>query len=186
MPSALTNLLPASGQRAMRRRYFRRLTAVVLLLATILVAALALLLVPTYLYVRDQAALGRERAEALGGVGESVETQEIAARSEALALVVSDLAGLGTLPTASGAIRGVLEVPHPGVALTGFTFSAAAGETPARLDVSGTADSRDGLRRYVTALGALPFVDSADLPISAYARESDIPFTVTLSGSLLP
>jgi Tfp pilus assembly protein PilN len=186
MSRTLTNLLPARLQRATRRRYFLRLAAVVLILATFLIAAQALLLVPTYLYARDQSMLGQEQIEALGGTGSTAETQEIAARSEALALAVADLSGLGSLPTASGALRGVLAVPHPGVALSGFTFSASNGTEPARLDVSGTADSRDGLRRYVAALAALSFVDSADLPISAYARESDIPFTVTLTGTLLP
>ncbi len=48
------------------------------------------------------------------------------------------------------------------------------------------AQTRDALRGYVEALNQLPYVSKADLPISAYAKESAIPFMVTLTGSLQP
>jgi hypothetical protein len=32
----------------------------------------------------------------------------------------------------------------------------------------------------------LPYVAKADLPISSFAKETDIPFSITLTGSLTP
>ncbi len=54
------------------------------------------------------------------------------------------------------------------------------------MTVSGMAATRDALRQYATALGGLPYVSKADLPISAYAKDSDITFTITLTGTLTP
>jgi hypothetical protein len=185
MPNRLTNLLPSGHVRSVRRQYFMRLATVGMLMLALLIAMQAILLVPTYLYARTQVAQNTATLAA-SGEGGSVEEQEFQTRSQELARISGDLAGLTQLPSASNAIRSVLAVPHPGVALSGFTFSAPKGEAPARLDVSGIAASRDTLRQYAAALSALPFVTNADLPISAYAKERDISFTITLSGSLMP
>jgi len=48
------------------------------------------------------------------------------------------------------------------------------------------ADNRETLRQYLGVLDALPQVAKAELPISAYAKEKDIGFTITLTGTLEP
>lgn len=186
MHNRLTNLLPEMSARSLRRQYFLRLIAVALGMLTLLIIAHAFLLVPTYLYARDQAAQSRAALAAQGGGTESLEEKEVQVRTKTLASTTAALAALDALPTASAAIRNVLATPHPGVMLTGFTFSAPQAKQAAKLGVTGIAASRDQLQQYVTALSQLPFVDTADLPISAYAKERDIPFTVTISGTLMP
>lgn len=186
MSRELTNLLPHTRVAAFRRRYFLRVASVALILLCVLVVMHALLLLPSYFYARDQV---RQHREVLGtewAVAELSEEQEVEARKKLLAATVADLAKLEKAPAASDAIRAVLAVPRPGVAISGFTFVAPAGSGNAKLGITGMAASRDSLRQYVTALGQLPFVTSADLPISAYAKEADIAFTITLTGPLLP
>lgn len=184
--SELTNLVPASAARALRREYFVRLATMSLGLATLAIAVHGVLLLPAYLYAHAEA--NREQAQ-LDRMAASASTAQERAVKAQIASVQSDIAYLGRLskqPTASGAIRAVLAVPHPGIRLSGFTFTAPASDAQAGMAVSGTASTRDALRAYAASLGQLPYVSKADLPISAYAKDSDIPFTVTLTGSLLP
>lgn len=185
MHNRLTNLLPTGRIRAVRREYFLRLAIVALSMLSLLIVAHALLLIPTYLFAREEAAR-IEANIAQGGGPTSQEEQEVQVRTQMLVATSIELAELASQPTASTAIRSVLGVPHPGVRITGFTFTAPQAEDAARLQVTGIANSRDQLRQYASALEQLPFVAQADLPISAYAKETDISFTITLSGTLIP
>ena len=55
-----------------------------------------------------------------------------------------------------------------------------------KMVLTGIASTRETLRTYVTTLSRLPYVSNAEVPISVYAKESLIPFTLTLTGSLTP
>lgn len=181
----LTNLLPKDRNRALRKLYFLRLTVVgVLLLAGIGIVH-GVLLLPSYLYVKD---LAKERETLLAAVTqrlEGSEEQEIDARVKGLADDAAYLGRLGAAPKASAAVSAILELPRPGITLTGFSF-APSSEGEARMHVSGVAMTRESLRAYEQALKAAAFISSADLPISAYAKERDIDFTIALTGPFLP
>lgn len=170
----------------MRRQYFIRVTTVALLLFSLLIILHGVLLLPTYLYAKNEVARGREELAKLKESAQSAGEAGIAPRAELLKTTATNLARLTSSPTASAAMRAVLQVPRPGIVLTGFTFTAPSGDASARMQVTGIASSRDALQQYAAALGQLPFVTSADLPISAYAQESDIDFTITLAGTLRP
>lgn len=181
----LTNLLPEAKQRASRRGYFMRLAVVGVFLACGIIIAHAILLVPTYLYVVRDGVRAEQELRALASSVQSEEEKEVNARLKALNDNVAYLARLKDVPTASAAIRAVLAAPRRGITLTGFTFTP--GKTNAsKMTLTGRASSRDALREFNTTLAALPFVQSADLPISAYAKDTDIPFTITLTGALIP
>lgn len=171
----------------MRRTYFLRLATVALALVVFVVVLNALLLVPTYLYAQGE--VERERAElaAADASAQSSEETEVRTRTALLGTTASYLTRIESATAATAALRAVLAVPHEGIALRGFIFTAPkAADAKARMDVNGVAASRDALRRYAAALAALPFVDDAELPISAYAKEREISFTITLTGSLKP
>lgn len=184
--SELSDLLPRSKKRALRREYFVRLIAVALGLLTLLVVIHGVLLLPAYLYARAE--VSGEQAE-LARISTSASSAQEHAVNEQIAAVQSDITYLSRLesqPTASGLFRAILLVPHPGVTISGFTFTAPTAAAAGQMTITGTARSRDTLRAYVASLGQLKYVSKADLPISAYAKDSAIPFTVTLSGSLKP
>jgi hypothetical protein len=77
-------------------------------------------------------------------------------------------------------MRKVLDISHPGIALSGFLYLPANGKKPGTLSISGSSATRDTLRGYQTAIQSAPFVKSADLPVSAYAKDTDIAFTITV------
>ena len=187
MSSQLTNLLPETRKRAFRRQYFLRLGTAVLVLLALLALLHGIMLLPTYFYARHEVLRGSADLATLKASARDAGEAEVATRTQNLAASAANLARLESVPAASAALRAALDVPRPGIALTGFTFTApAAANAPARRQISGMAGSRDALRRYAAALESLPFVASADLPISAYAKERDIDFTITLSGTLQP
>lgn len=182
----LTNLISSSQIRAFRRGYFLRLLTVVLLAIAALVLANAVLLLPSYGYARAEVARYRDQLAGLDASLTTAQEKEVNARIKALADASTYLSRLGKVPSATNLLRAILAVPHTGIALTGFTFTPASADTKAKMTLTGSALSRETLRKYVLSLEQLPYVDTADLPISAYAKESDIPFTITLTGSLVP
>ncbi len=187
MHPELTNLLPASFIRDLRHGYFLRVLTVGIFLAVFLVLVHGLLLIPSYLYASSRVASEQKDLDALTNSLQTSEEKEASTRIAALRTNVTYLSRLGTLPRASATVRSLLAVPRSGIRLGGFTFTAPATAADAgKMSLMGVATTRDSLRLYTLALQQLPFVASVDLPISAYAKESDIPFTITLTGSLLP
>lgn len=185
MNSRLTNLLPADAERALRREYFLRLATLSAFgLASIGIAFGALLL-PAYIYVQEEVAARENHLADLSERLASSEAQELSTRLSMLESDAALLSALAEKPTASAALRRVLEVSHAAIQVTGLTFTAPV-DGAGKMSVAGIANSREALRNYVRALDALPFVDKAELPLSAYAKETDISFTIQLSGTLTP
>lgn len=184
MPN-LTNLLPADRARSIRRDYFFRLGST----AAILIAALMLLhgvlLVPSYLYLSEELRMRHAELDEVNALIAASEERQTSERVESIATNAQTLISLTSLPSATSAIRGVLALPHSGIRLTGLAVGMPEGAEP-RMSISGIAATRESLRRYHDALEALPSVSRADLPLSVYATESELPFTIQLTGIPLP
>jgi hypothetical protein len=186
MSSELTNLLPRDRVRILRTEYFFRLATVAVLGLVGLVIVCGVLLFPSYLFLGIQVSSRSAEIANLGNASKNADQASAAARLTALADDTTYLATLAKKPNVSKTIKNVLAVPHPGITLSGFTFAPPKGSTNGTMTVSGTSATRDALRSYSLALRSVPTVDSADLPVSAYAKDSNIPFTVTLTGTFTP
>jgi hypothetical protein len=188
MPHELINLLPPERKRAFRRDYFYRLGTVALLLLSALVIIHGIMLLPTYLYLQ---AVEKTRAAELANLNEQLADAEQDGTSARLAALKADATHLSRLAdtgTASAAVRMVLDVPRSGIAIQNISFTPPSATTAAdgKMAISGTAATREALRAYSLALSSVPFISKVDLPISAYAKDIDIDFTVTLTGTLKP
>jgi hypothetical protein len=188
MHPELTNLLPAEKTKAFRQEYFVRLLTIVVLVIIVLVIAQIVFLLPSYLYERELVSTRSSELQALSTNLATAQEQQAQVRLLALQSGANLLLGLGKTPTASTVLRAVLAVSRPGISLSGFAYGQTgnASSSVRTLQLSGVAATREDLRSYDAALGGLPFVSSADLPISDYAKDSQIPFTITLTGSLAP
>jgi hypothetical protein len=185
--SELTNLLPRSSVRGLRRQYFVRLATVALGLGVVGLFVHSVLLFPSYLYTRSETKRLQAELDQLAASASSLEEKEINARIKSVQDDIAYLGRLDTQPAASAAVRALISVPRAGVTLSGFTYTAPTpASKEAQMTVTGTAATRDSLRLYVDSLKRLSFISKADLPISAYAKESQIPFTITLTGTFLP
>ena len=185
MSHDVINFLPEEKIRAFRRMYQARIASTAAVAVALLVVAHAALLTPTYLYIENEYSSRNAQLAALAG-GYAQEGQEtLSTRVEALTKNTQRLGLFLEKPRASTFVEALLAVPQTGVSLQALSIDVPTGNQ-ITIRVSGTASSREELRTYHLALSALPFVSSADLPLSVYAKESDIPFSIDLSGTLSP
>lgn len=178
-PDITVNLMPEERQRAYRRRYFFRLAAVTAALASFLLVLHAALLIPAYALERSQKDARASRLAALESNQNSADQTALQTRLSALTTNTNVLAALPKYQTAGEVMRAVLAVSRPGIQLTSFSFTPKG--TSGTLQVSGIADTRDHLRSFQLALEAAPFASRADLPVSAYAQDAAINFSVTIT-----
>ena len=181
MRNELTNLLSPERQRALARNYFLRLGVVFVVFLTLLTLVSAVLLVPTYVYLAESVSAKETRLATIESAFSSASEKDLSTRLAALSSDVAILTALSDAPSVSKIISSVLAISRPGITLSSFTYAPAGGKTTGTLIISGTAMTRDALRNYQLALQGAPFAVSATLPVSAYAEDTDIAFTITVT-----
>lgn len=181
MNNELTNLLPEERQRSLSRDYALKVGVVAIILVIALTLASAVLLLPTYVFLAKSTVAKEEYLAVIESTLSSADGTAFSARLAELYGDIEILTKLGTAPSASAILRTALAVPHPGIVFSGMTYMPAAGKNAATFALSGTAESRDSMRNYQLALQDAPFSASASLPVSAYAKDADIAFTITVT-----
>lgn len=175
------NLLPPERQRILSREYLLRLSTAVSTSITILVVAAGILLIPTFVLLVQRTATKEAHLANLETVLSTSDEKVLFDHLAALANDAAALLALGEHPPVSSVIRNMLSVSRPGITLSSFSYTPATAKTPGTLALSGVAATRDALRSYQLALQSTSFATTADLPVSAYAKDSHIDFTITVT-----
>ena len=183
MRRELTNLLPFERQRFLSRDYFLRLSVVNALLLMVITLIAATLLLPTYVLLESSSNAKEMRLANIKSTTSSADEKALSTRLATLSTNVAALMTLSNAPSASTVIRTILDVSRPGVTLFGLDYTAATTKSLGKLVISGTSATRDALRNYQIALQGVSFVRTANLPISAYAKDTNIAFTITATLS---
>lgn len=181
--SNLTNLLPPEYRQALSRDFLLRLGVVAIALLTILVLAAGALLIPTYAFLQISADAKKERLTNLESSLSSKDEKGLSARLATLAANAAKLANLSSAVSVSTTMSSVLALSRPGITLSTLSYTSAAGDSLATLVVSGSATTREALRKYQLTLQESPLVRSATLPVSAYANDTNIMFSITITLS---
>lgn len=177
----LTNLLPEDRSKLLRSTYFLRLSTVAVSVGALLVFIAALLLIPTYLFLSKEESTRADRLASIKQSLASADETALSARLNALSSDAETLSVLGQTPSGVSILQKLLAVSRPGVVLTSILYTPAGEKTQGALTISGIAATRDALRSYQLALQGSSFAKSADLPVSAYAKDSDIPFAIKIT-----
>ncbi len=178
MNNEFTNLLPLERIRLITRDYYVRLGVVILWFLTALVVSSAVLLIPTYFFLAGSA---EKKEAALAEIQATVSSADEAAFASRVAVLSTNIAALSSLAdqrSVSHIIRTTLLISRPGIVLSGFSYVTATAKTRPSLDITGVATTRNALRNYQIALQGAPFVEAANLPVSAYAKDTEIQFTI--------
>lgn len=183
MHKELTNLLPPERQRALARDYIVRLCMTAFVLFTALIIATAILSLPTYVFLSKSASTKAKQLKDMEPDLSLSEETALAAQLAAFAADAAALVAIGNAPSASAIVRSMLEIPRPGISLFNFSYTPAAPKKPGTLTISGIAATRGALRAYQLAIQSVSFASTADLPVSAYAKDADISFTITVTIS---
>lgn len=182
----LTNLLPAERKKALRRIYTLRLLTVSILMIAFIIICNGALLVPSLIFQHQQNALQSIELERLNTVLASSGGSGASSRSVMLAQDSTYLSRLATTTSATQVITALTTLPHQGISLTGISYTAPAKGGEGKVLLSGVATTRTALHGYIELLSAQTFIKNAELPISSYAKEKDIQFTVTVTGTFTP
>ena len=174
-------MLPPERLKAICRNYSIRASVVAIVLVTALVLASAILLLPTYVLLAKSIVAKEKHLANIESSFSSADEAELTIRLSALSDNAKILSTLGNAPSASVIIRDALAVPHTGIILSGLAYTPVAGKNSATLAISGMASSRDALHNYQTVLQSAAFAASVSLPVSAYAKDTDISFTITMT-----
>ncbi len=181
MSDEFTNLLPRERRHGLFRAYHIRLVVVAIWFGSALLVAAAALLLPTYLFLSE--AQKTEDAR-LSNIAKALASSDEAALSKRLATLSRETTVLGALANtraASAVVGEVLTLSRPGITLSQFSYLPQSNGKPGTLSVSGTAATRDALRTYQLALQGAPFAQSAALPVSAYAKDANIDFSIVIT-----
>ena len=181
MSSELTNLLPVDRQQWWVRDYRFRLAVVAVSLGVLLIVIAAILLVPTYVFLAGTEKANEAHLMAITSTLSSADDRALSERLSALSNDTNALVALAKNSSVSGIMRAILAVPRPGITLSDFLYTLGTGTSASTLTVSGLAATRDALRSYQLALQGVPFVSAAALPVSVYAKDTNITFTITLT-----
>lgn len=177
MHSERTDLLPSDRQRAIRRDYFLRLAAATSLLLAALAVAATLLLAPSYVFLEHSVATKQTHLAQLKATLAASDEAALSARLAALSAQAAVLSKIGGAQGAVARLADALSVSRAGIILSGLSYAPK----PRTITLAGTAATRDALRQYQLALSAAPFFARAELPVSAYAKDADIPFVITIT-----
>lgn len=178
MSTDLTNLLPPERIGALVSSYYLRLGTFIALLVAGLAVVNAILLTPTFIYLSGETELRNTELDDLSRERAASGYEDLAVRVAALSTRASALLELENSPKGSDAVRAILDLPRPGITLHSFAFSPSL--EGGSMMLMGTAQARESLRDFDSALGGLSFVKATDLPLSAYAKERDIAFSIKL------
>lgn len=180
MSDNFTNLLPFSRQRALIREYRFRLGVTFVALFSMLILAATILLIPTYVFLSSSAST---KTIHLVDIKSTHSPDEIvlSKRLDALSRDAATILSISNGPSASKIVNSALSVSRPGIMLSAFGYALGSGKNKSTLTISGSAATREALRGYQLALQGMPFALAASLPVSAYAKDTNIDFTITVT-----
>jgi len=175
------NLLPKTEKGTLRREYRTRLAIVVLWLsfATFLIASF--LLLPSFVLssAKEKAAVHRFTT-----LSAEVERESGAKFRDKLADIQSRLKFFSRKAPAAHwheLLAQLVSRKTDTISLT--TVSFAGGEDGTRqVIIAGTARDRAGLRAFAKSLERVSFFEKVAVPISNYAKDTDIEFSVHITG----
>lgn len=181
MHNDLTDLLPLERRAALLRGYVMRLAVVAVWFVTALAVVSAVLLVPTYVFLSESVRSKEAHLASIESTLSVTNETALSSRLSTLSHNAEALIALSDAPSVSTIVRSILALSRPGITLSGFSYTPAEEKTPGVVKLSGTALTRAALRSYQLALSGSALVLSADLPVSAYAKDVDIDFAINVT-----
>lgn len=175
------NLLPEKEKKATRSEYSRRRLIVGLTFLLLAFAVAAVALVPSYVMTFYKQREINETAEALKkniAIKNQAALNSVISNANRKAAVLSQVAR----SKPSDIIAAVISRKPPSVKVEAFSVgSQAVGkEKKVTVTVRGEAVDREMLLEFANGLKADPLFSQVEVPISNYARERDISFSITV------
>ncbi len=181
----MTNLLSPQEIKHIKLLYKKRFVVVALRALIVLSVIASACLVPSYIYATEQENI----LLAKKSIYEKKETGEL---KQSLISSISDinarLAGFNetalSSPIISSFIDPILKARVSSVYLSNFGYSIVPNANTAHVTISGVSVSREAILSFADNLKNIPGVLNVDVPITNFIKESNMPFTITITVSL--
>lgn len=176
----MINLIPPEAHTRIKTEYWIRVLTTWLFLLAVAATVVGALLLPAYVLVSSQVSRSATDADlARARVGEhDTTTKVLDAAAEESRLVMA----MSQTPELMGVVEMIEGLVPAGVEATSYTL-ARQSSWVAPVVLGGTASTRTALATFRDALLTHPKIVKVDLPISNFAKDKDISFTVTFTIS---
>ena len=174
----MINLIPPEGQKVVAREYILRVGSTMCILFGFVTLILVVAHVPTYVLIGAQVESLKATVEQ-----ESSKVDEIGVIEKEMQETEAILAQLKKSETTilkSDVIAEIKKRAPNAVTLNAFTVTLT-GQKSDVIQVQGVANTREALADFTNQLEASSMFASANVPISDLVRDTDLPFTVTLT-----
>ena len=182
----MANLITEKQKRLIKIEYFVRLFSVYLLIPISLLGFFLLAyLVPYYLSVSEKDLKVAEQFKSVLNVENKENTGENVSKivdQTVEQMKAVELYG-GTSLVPSVYFNKIISNKNPDIKITKLSFSPVNNKQ-AQFLVGGTAKSREGLVIFIEDLKSKAGFSSVDSPVSDFAKNSNIPFTITLKTTI--
>lgn len=170
------NLLPPNEKKILKKEYNARRAFVYVISVGALFVVSACLLVPLYVVYNNKLKSAEIQYDSLLHAQNNVK-QSYADGIRHLNVLLTLLNAPEATSTLS--IIGQVVAARPGgIVLSSISYSAGS---PASIEIGGIAASRDSLYAFTNALGNVQGFSVGVLPVSEFVKDSDIPFSITIT-----
>ncbi|MEK7170654.1 MAG: hypothetical protein AAB767_05185 [Patescibacteria group bacterium] len=178
----MSNLLPQTEKETIRREYRIRLAIVALWLLFAAVSIASALLIPSYFLSSQKEKAASERFETLSA---NVRKENAAAIDSILSGAQSRLSLLSRIPPKvffHEALTQVVSVKGSKISVEEISFTEGEDGTW-KFIIRGRAGNRSALLSYAKALERAGIFKKADVPISDFAKDTDIAFSLLATSA---
>ena len=178
----MSNLLPESNKKNIRKEYLLRIFLTFLILSSLTLILLSFFLLPSYFLSKNKSLIAEDKTEFLtnyvlereksGVVLVLMETNE---KMEALHL---------ESVKATSIISAILDKKNKNVDITGLTFRNS--QEDKKFFIDGRSLNREALISFAESLKSTPGFFNVDLPISNLTRSENLDFGIRIDLEKLP
>ncbi len=178
----MSNLLPVEQKNIITGLYRNRFFTIAFFCLALLVIIASVGLVPSLF-------LSKNNEQSLSAKYVALSGQETQSIQDSLSNSISDInkklavfpVSAPTSPLLSDFISPVLTAKTSKIHISDFSYTLSTDTNSAAVVVSGVSDDRVSLLSFVGKLKTLDGFSNVDVPISSFIKESNVPFSATMS-----
>lgn len=176
----MLELLPNEHRKAVKKEYFLRLSAVTLFFFMMAGVLSLVSLSPFYfLSVVKKKIIDQEFSESVKKFGVTLENEEMMSVIKSSKEMISLLAPPKSEFLIKNAILGITGKKNPGISINGISINLSD-KSQNQILVNGKATNRESLKSFVENIKAEKRFAGVDLPISNFAKITDIDFNIII------
>lgn len=176
-------LLPNTQKNALKREYLSRVTIIALSFLLAIGTLSLVALSPSYFLSVERDKVAYKELENIKKFNGKTDDEKLRADIENSKEMISMLRSSGEESSIKDLILKIISKKNPGVMISGVSVSSSKKEQY-QIIVKGTAKNRELLKSFAEDLRGNKEFGSIDLPISNFAKISDIDFNITLKTAI--